>query len=242
MALLFNPPRLDAPVRPLTVRLIAALPFFVAAIGMGTVLVEYCSGEIRLTREVRTVAAWPMYEALALLYASLLPLALIVAGLLRHVGLLPATGSRRDVLGALLLLVPFVLVAWRMTPDVPGGGWMLVAFLWLALARLVAHRAHGTLIQDGVRALAQCVKDGVLRYGLATLAFILSAFLVLPLEPLFGFEMPSVEHGQYYIMLGIGVVYFVLNGLVELLPMERWMARMQQKLSESVTQPSEASP
>ena len=84
------------------------------------------------------------------------------------------------------------------------------------------------------------MKDGVLRYGLATLAFLLSAFLVLPLEPLFGFEMPSVEHGQYYLMLGIGVVYFVLNGLVELLPMERLLARMQQKMSQVGKQASEA--
>ncbi len=223
------------------VRLIAAAPFLIAAVGMGTVLYEYVSGEVRLTREVRTVASWPMYEALALFYASLLPLALIASGALRYVGVMPATGSRRDLLGSLLLLVPFLLFAWSMTPEVPGGGWMFVAFLWLALARLISHRSRGTLLKDGLVAFGQCVKDALLRYGMATAAFILAGFLVVPLEPIFGFEMPSVEHGQYYLMLGIGVIYFLLNAALELFPVERWLAGMQQKMQASGVAPPESS-
>ena len=98
-------------------------------------------------------------------------------------------------------------------------------------ARLIAHRTHGTLLRDGFTALGKCLKDAIVRYGLATAAFLLSAFFILPLEPIFGFEMPSVEHGQYYLMLGIGVVYFLLNAAIELFPVERLLARMHQALS-----------
>lgn len=201
--------------------MIAALPFLLAAIGMGVVLAEYVSGDIRLTQRVRSAATWPLYEMLAVLYASLLPLALTVAGFVSVLLGGRGRGSRGELAGSVLLLLPLGLVAWSMVPDVPGGGWMFVAFLGFALARLIAHRTHRGMLEDGAHALLACAREGAWRYGLGTAAFLLSAFLILPLEPIFGFEMPSVEHGQYYLMLGIGVVYFLLSALVELLPMRR---------------------
>lgn len=219
-------------------RVVAALPFVIAAIGMGMVLAEYVSGEVRLTQKVRTVAAWPLYEMLAVFYASLLPLAMTVVGFLSALGACPG-GGRGLVIAWLVLLLPLALLAWSWTPDVPGGGWMLVVFLVLAFARLLSHRAHNTMMHTGFLALMDCVKTGALRYGLGTAAFLLSAVFILPLEPIFGFEMPSVEHGQYYLMLGIGVVYFALNAIVELLPIKRIGKRMREAAEKHAQQAAE---
>ncbi len=212
---------------PLPLRLGAALPHVVAAGYLLVVFVGYIGGEIRLTSEIRDASGWLMYELLACVYASVLPLGMIVASFLGR--LLSRPGSRRILDGSLVLLLPFALFAWNMAPA-GAARWGVLAFLGLAFARWLPHRHEAAVARDGIRAVVGSAKRAVRVWTCFTAAFFLSAFLILPLEPLLGLEMPSVDHGQYFMILGMGIVYFALNAVVEIFNLTRRLMPTQTRL------------
>jgi hypothetical protein len=195
---------------------------------MAAVLARYLGGGVRITREVEEASAWVGYELLAVGWSSLLPLGLVVGGVLA--ALVPGLRARgrRAGLGALALLLPFAALAGGMAPEGATRPWHLLAFAWLAFAHWLPHRLRGgdaDALRDGLVALGACARRAVRVWTVTTASFLLSVVFVLPLEPLLGVEMPSVDHGQRFMLVGMGVLYFVLNALLEALPWERWIAR-----------------
>jgi len=201
------------PPTPWLTRLCVGVPYLVVAGVLTVTFVDYITGPIRITEHVRHVSAWLPYELLACVYASVLPLGMIVAGLVRApVG---RGGRAAGWGGSLLVLLPFLLLAWRITPA-GMSFWGVAAFLALAFARWAPSRHGAGLIGDGLRGVAGGARGAVRVWSFFTASFVLSAFLILPLEPLLGLEMPSVDHGQVFLLLGGGVIYFLLNALFEL--------------------------
>jgi len=227
---------------------VGAIPHAVTAILFLRVFGGYVSGEIRITPEVREYTPWILYELLAVAYATILPLGMVVTGVLKAVGLSVVRSRRGEVLGTLLLVVPFALLAWSAAPRGSGGLLALCGFLLFAAGRWLPWVAggHTSLVADGLSGFARCFLRGARIWGFVTLSFFLSAVFILPLEPLLGLEMPSVDHGQVFLILGMGVVYFLLNTVLDVLPVDRWFARRHpalgawRALAEPEEGPSEA--
>ncbi len=207
----------DVGPTPMTVRLCAAVPHLVAAAVLSAIFGDYIGGEIRITGRVHDASAWLMYELLACVYMSLLPLGMVFVSLARVVLTHASLKGLRD--GSVLLVLPFVYLAWSLSPD-GAAGWGLLAFLVLAFARWVPYR-HEAALLGGILGVARGAWRAVRVWGFFTAAFLLSALLILPLEPLLGLEMPSVEHGQYFLFLGMGIIYFALNAVFELFDLNR---------------------
>lgn len=212
-----DPPR-GRRARPWGVRLGAAIPPAVAGGLLAAVFVGYVAGGSRLTPRVVGAAGWLLYELLACVYASVLPLGLLLVGLARRL----ARGRRASWIrdGTLLLLLPFAWLAWALAPA-GIARWGLFLFLGLALARRVSVRHEASLVGDGASGIALAFGRLVRVWSLFTAAFLLSALLVLPIEPLLGLEMPDTQHGQVFILLGMGVVYFLLGAAFELVDLGR---------------------
>jgi len=196
---------------------------------MGLLLARYVQGGLRLDSEVIAGAWWIGPELLAVGYSTLLPLVAIGAAVLRAFSLPAGVAS---AVSALFLAVPFALIACGGDPDDFAPTSPLVAFLWFALAHWLPFRAAeraGDSLSQGLIGLLACGRRAVRVWSLFTASFFLSVVFVLPLEPLLGLEMPSVDHGQHFMLIGMGVLYFVLNVLLDVLPVSRWIARAKRR-------------
>jgi hypothetical protein len=214
---------------PLSARLVGALPHAIVTVYFAQAFVGFIARGQELTPGFRDLSGWVAYELLAVLYASVLPLGMVAAGILQAFGLALGRSRVAERVGTVLLAVPFAWIAWRLAPAL--GGWaVLGAFAVLAAGRwMTYHTRGGALVQDGVAAIFLCGREAVRVWTLATASFLLAGFFVVPLEPILGFDMPSIDHGQHYLLVGMGMIYFLLNTLADVLPVGRWLETLRRR-------------
>ena len=210
-------------------RLIVAAPSFGAAVILGWGGIAFLFGPMRWTEGYRTLSYWFAYEMMAALFAIALPFALTASAIAHRIVPL---GRNRMLYGTLVLLAPFLFVGFQMAPR-SIRLWLLLEFLALAAARVFVYRVETERFKLGLTQIAHSLRNFGKAWTAFTASFLLFGILVVPALDLFGPRIPGDDMRQGHIMICMGALYFLVQGVFELIDLEGILRRAREKANRS---------
>lgn len=194
-------------------QIVASVPLFVTAGWFLVWTIGFLGSDLRGNEQLSTMAKWLWYEVMAAVFWCALPIAAVLTR-----AFFGALGRFERRIAMVAVFVPFLLFVIWANRSSGQSFWLIAGFVVFALVHAVAYDQGRERL--GFAAVKEIVTQILECWGGFTLAFLVSGLTWVIVLEVLDIGPKSDETRQQMLMVCVGVWYFAILGVVQLLGLE----------------------